>query len=555
MISILGKRSAEDYFTETEKNSFPRYEQDNEKFAEATLFSGPNPSATFPIYEGDEPQLFEEMIAVDDFINPKEKSENTQLNSKELFWENIGTILARKDTTLLKEFIKGKDPDCLAHILYGVIENEWIDGVPVLLESSINFKWRNPGTKKTLLDQAISSKWEAFLIERFLFLGAEIDNFQNEDGDTTLHLAAGFGKIETCRMLLDSLDNEKKSFLMIKNNMGLTVESILLARKIYSIKNTKNKKRPVIEIVEITKNKDLRKLKKLLQGKSADCLSSFLNVVFRRAWKEGIEEILNHDFNPVWLNPKNGKTLLEIAMRKNHRIYIIKLLKAMDSIENFRDQEGNTVLHLAAKFCGRQNYNTILEAIRDKKELLLPIKNNDELTPTEIRKKRYPTTPARKKRRVKHESIHRIFLNKDVEALKNVIKNQDADLLASFLSQSMNYGWTKGVNIILKSNFNRFWRHPETGKSLLETAICKNNTNFISSLLKIEALFDQSIGDKGNTTLHIAAFYCRKKSYKMIVEAAKKKNADFFAIKNHDGLTADDIFNQRMSVTKSKRNK
>ena len=180
-------------------------------------------------------------------------------------------------------------------------------------------------------------------------------NVQNQEGNTPLHIAVRENRTHAISQLLSN----KHCNPNILNNDGDTPLHIAIR---YGQKDT------------ITKLLSCKKCDLNVQDKEGD---TPLHIAIRENRTHAISQLLsNKHCNPNILN-NDGVTPLHIAIRHEQNYVIVQLLSCKECNPNVLNKEGDTPLHIVV----RDNRAHVISQLLSNKECNLNIYNKDHLTP------------------------------------------------------------------------------------------------------------------------------------------------------------------------------
>uniref|UniRef100_A0A2N9I308 Uncharacterized protein n=1 Tax=Fagus sylvatica TaxID=28930 RepID=A0A2N9I308_FAGSY len=239
-------------------------------------------------------------------------------------------------------------------------------------------------------------------------------------GDTALHVAAKFGKLDIIKVLTVEFGKRRhaddfvnKQLLRIKNQIGNTALHVaVITQNLNEVKYlvsidpevayylNEEKISPFYLAVE-TKNKEI--LKALLEeARDLDDVerprprgeSPIYAIILRRnkACKNGHVDIVNELLEQQWPNPteflnNEGQNILHIAAKCGKYVVVRNLLrnpKLEMFVINAKDNLGNTALHLASMNLHPNVVCSLTWEDKEDKRVDLELRNNDGLTAIDV---------------------------------------------------------------------------------------------------------------------------------------------------------------------------
>ena len=404
MNTILGKRIAEDTF----ENPRKKYTNEEDGLQTSSSLGALYPSfeiefisnPTYPIDR--ENPIFEEIcelthqVQLDILSDSDHTHTSPELAAKKDPIEpplpQLKKLLKKKSTCDLVDFIEihhelamkhrrfiieNSGKNFLSGGAYRAISRNLPDAAIFLLNSGADPNWRNNRGKKNSLLQAAVSGQNSIVMRILLKYGATVDSYQNKDGNTILHLAKKhFRTNDAFIELVKKADEKATEILKIKNKDNKTPEEI-------SIWDDNKGK---VSFLEIQKNRDEKKLKTFVKGKSPDFLSARASSAINNRWFKALGIILDAGANIEWKLPQNGKTLLARAASIGH-LNTTNLLLAYGAKIDTQDDNGDTPLHHAFRSGQPGVYELLIESAGNKLDKLLEIENKKGQTPEKVKQR------------------------------------------------------------------------------------------------------------------------------------------------------------------------
>ena len=321
-------------------------------------------------------------------------------------------------------------------------------------------------------------------------------NIQNKDGESPLHTAISYGHDEPTFHLLSS----KECDLSVQNENGDTPLHIVCCRKSLDIIKLFLKMSCSTHIP----NKKGETAQDIPLNEDGDCL---LHIAYQWGDVDIVRYLITDErCNPNVQSFTSKNTPLHTAAKYRQDDIIVQLLSCEECYPNMQNKKGDTPLHIAVK----ENRTSAISQLLTNKQCNPNVLNNDHLTPLLTAIKHNISTVATAL--LQHDkcdptlcdshgntSLHLACIGGEtepemVELAKQLLISVDVDPLCvnsvgqTPIELTTNYQLIKAISHIVKCKIKQSVQtyinmfivgNPETGKSTLVKAICKEATSIL----------------------------------------------------------------------------